>query len=78
MHIVSRVGGFISGSKEAYAYLPESILEFPSPEEVKEIMQQAGLQKVETYRLTLGAATVHAGIKEGLDDDRTSGSSDEC
>lgn len=65
LHIAPHIGGLISGRKEAYTYLPESILEFPSPEEVKEIMHEAGLQKVETYRLTLGAATVHAGIKGG-------------
>ena len=65
LHIAPHIGGLISGRREAYTYLPESILEFPSPREVKEIMQEAGLQKVETYRLTLGAATVHAGTKRG-------------
>jgi demethylmenaquinone methyltransferase/2-methoxy-6-polyprenyl-1,4-benzoquinol methylase len=64
-HIAPYIGGLISGSREAYTYLPQSILEFPSPQEVKEIMEEAGLQGVETYRLTLGSATVHAGIKGG-------------
>ena len=63
--IASRIGGLISGKKEAYTYLPHSILEFPPPEEVKRIMEGAGLEKVETYRLTFGAATVHVGIKQG-------------
>ncbi len=62
-HIAPYIGGLLSGRREAYTYLPESILEFPSPEKVKEIMQQAGLQKVETHHLTLGAATVHIGTK---------------
>ena len=61
--IAPHVGRLISGKREAYTYLPESILEFPPPEEVKEIMQEAGLQKMKIYRLTLGAATVHTGIK---------------
>jgi len=26
-------------------------------------MEEAGLEKVETYRLTFGAATVHVGLK---------------
>jgi len=64
-HIAPHIGGLISGRREAYTYLPESILEFPSPEDVKEIMQKAGIQTVETYRLTLGAATVHTGTKGG-------------
>ena len=38
-------------------------MESPSPEEVKKIMENAGLQEVEVYRLTLGIATVHAAIK---------------
>jgi demethylmenaquinone methyltransferase/2-methoxy-6-polyprenyl-1,4-benzoquinol methylase len=63
--IAPHIGGLLSGQRAAYTYLPESILEFPSPGEVKEIMQQAGLQRIETHRLTLGTATVHTGIKEG-------------
>ncbi len=62
-HIAPFVGGLISGSKEAYIYLADSIMEFPSPEEVKKIMENAGLQEVKVYRLTLGIATVHAAIK---------------
>lgn len=62
-HIAPFVGGLISGSKEAYTYLADSIMESPSPEEVKKIMENAGLQEVEVYRLTLGIATVHAAIK---------------
>ena len=63
--IAPRIGGLISGRREAYTYLPESILEFPSPEEVKRIMAERGLEKVETYRLSFGAAAVHVGIKGG-------------
>ena len=57
------IGRAIAGSREAYTYLPESIAGFPSPEEVKAVMEEAGLQKVEIYRLTLGMATVHVAIK---------------
>lgn len=57
------IGGMVSGKREAYTYLPESILEFPSPEEVARMMQAAGLPRVKTYRLTFGAATVHVGVK---------------
>ena len=64
-HIAPYIGGLISGKKEAYTYLPQSILEFPSPQEVTRIMEEAGLQRVETYRLILGTATVHVGVKEG-------------
>jgi len=60
-HIIKYIGGLISGNRGAYSYLPESIVEHITPEEVKKIMQDAGFRDVEMYRLSLGAATVHVG-----------------
>lgn len=62
--VIRCVGGLISGKWEAYRYLPQSILEFPSPQEVQKVMENAGWRRVEIYRLTFGAATVQTGIKE--------------
>ncbi len=62
---VPRIGSLVSGNKEAYTYLPQSIMEFPSPEEVRQIMHNAGIINVEIHRLTFGIATVHAGTKAG-------------
>lgn len=61
--IAPYIGGLVSGKREAYTYLPDSILGFPSPEEVKRVMEESGLQKVEILRLTFGSATVHVGVK---------------
>lgn len=55
------VGEIVSGRKGAYKYLPESMLNFPGPEEFKKIMEEAGLQDVEYYKLTFGIAAVHTG-----------------
>jgi demethylmenaquinone methyltransferase/2-methoxy-6-polyprenyl-1,4-benzoquinol methylase len=55
----------VSGNREAYTYLPDSILEFPSPEDVAQVMRDAGLGDVEVHRFTFGAATVHTGVKRG-------------
>jgi demethylmenaquinone methyltransferase/2-methoxy-6-polyprenyl-1,4-benzoquinol methylase len=63
--VIRCVGGMVSGKWDAYTYLPQSILEFPSPEEVQKVMESAGWRSVEINRLTLGAATVQTGIKEG-------------
>ncbi len=60
---VPRIGSLVSGNKEAYTYLPQSIVEFPSPEEVRQIMHNAGIIDVEIHRLTFGIATVHVGTK---------------
>jgi demethylmenaquinone methyltransferase/2-methoxy-6-polyprenyl-1,4-benzoquinol methylase len=53
------IGALISGSREAYHYLPASIVEFSTPEEVNEIMESAGLRNIEIHRLTMGIAAVH-------------------
>jgi demethylmenaquinone methyltransferase/2-methoxy-6-polyprenyl-1,4-benzoquinol methylase len=57
------VGGMISGSRDAYSYLPESIRKFPGPEELARQMQAAGFSTVEFERLTLGAVALHLGRK---------------
>jgi demethylmenaquinone methyltransferase/2-methoxy-6-polyprenyl-1,4-benzoquinol methylase len=58
------IGKVIAGNREAYTYLPQSIAGFLSPEEVKAVMEEAGLQQVEISRLSLGMATVHVAIKQ--------------
>ena len=64
-HFIKYVGGLISGNREAYTYLPRSIAEHIAPEEVKDLMRDAGFQEVEIHRLFYGTATVHAGKKTG-------------
>ncbi len=57
------VGGLISGSREAYSYLPESIRKFPGAEELARQMRDAGFSSVEFERLTFGAVALHLGRK---------------
>jgi demethylmenaquinone methyltransferase/2-methoxy-6-polyprenyl-1,4-benzoquinol methylase len=57
------VGGWISGSRDAYSYLPESIQKFPGAEGLAEQMQAAGFTGVEFERLTFGAVALHLGKK---------------
>ncbi len=40
--ILPRIGGAISGDKEAYAYLPGSVSKFPSPPELTALMEKTG------------------------------------
>jgi len=61
--VLPHLGRLISGSREAYEYLPHSIREFPSPEKVKSIMETVGLGDVKVHRLSGGIATVHVGAK---------------
>jgi demethylmenaquinone methyltransferase/2-methoxy-6-polyprenyl-1,4-benzoquinol methylase len=53
----------ISGSPEAYSYLPESIRKFPGAEELAQEMRQAGFSRVEFDRMTGGAVALHIGTK---------------
>ena len=57
------VGGMISGSHDAYTYLPESIKKFPGAEGLAEQMRAAGFADVEFERLTVGAVALHLGKK---------------
>lgn len=55
------LGRLISGDSQAYRYLADSIMEFPSPEEFSEIMRGAGLEGVRAHPLTFGVAHLHEG-----------------
>jgi demethylmenaquinone methyltransferase / 2-methoxy-6-polyprenyl-1,4-benzoquinol methylase len=57
------IGGLISGSREAYAYLPESIQKFPGAAELASEMRAAGFAQVEFERMTGGAVALHVGRK---------------
>jgi len=53
------IGGALSGSRDAYAYLPESVRKFPSPEELTEMMRAAAFAEVKFERLTGGIVALH-------------------
>ncbi|MHC4103765.1 MAG: bifunctional demethylmenaquinone methyltransferase/2-methoxy-6-polyprenyl-1,4-benzoquinol methylase UbiE [Planctomycetota bacterium] len=59
--ILPFIGEIISGKKGAYKYLPDSMLNFPPPEEFKKAMEETGLQDVRHYKLTFGAAIAYVG-----------------
>lgn len=61
--LLPRVGGMISGSRQAYSYLPESIRKFPNAEQLAGRMREAGFQKVEYELMTFGAVALHVGWK---------------
>jgi demethylmenaquinone methyltransferase / 2-methoxy-6-polyprenyl-1,4-benzoquinol methylase len=57
------VGGLISGSRDAYSYLPESIRKFPGAEDLASAMRRSGFTRVEFERMTGGAVALHLGWK---------------
>ena len=61
--ILPRVGGMVSGSRDAYSYLPESIKKFPGAEDLASKIKAAGFERVEFERMTGGAVALHLGYK---------------
>jgi demethylmenaquinone methyltransferase/2-methoxy-6-polyprenyl-1,4-benzoquinol methylase len=61
--VVPFVGWLISGHREAYMYLPESVAAFPTPPELKRIIESVGLRDVRYRTAMLGTIAIHWGIK---------------
>ncbi len=59
--ILPVLGGMISGDKEAYRYLAESIEGFYSQEEICNMMREAGFKDVSYRPLTMGIVTLYSG-----------------
>ncbi len=59
--ILPVIGGWISGSKEAYSYLPESVRKFPGAPELADQMRGAGFTNVRFERMTAGIVALHLG-----------------
>ena len=60
-HVLPALGGALSGSKDAYTYLPESVRKFPSAEELARQMREAGFRNVTFERITAGIVCLHRG-----------------
>jgi demethylmenaquinone methyltransferase/2-methoxy-6-polyprenyl-1,4-benzoquinol methylase len=56
-------GGWISGSKSAYEYLPDSVSRFPDQNKLAAMMKAAGFAEVSYQNLTGGIAALHLGTR---------------
>ncbi len=64
MLVLPMIGNIVSGGADnAYAYLPRSVMAFPSPEVLAERMKAAGFSSVNIKPLTFGIAYVHLAIR---------------
>lgn len=59
--VMPLLGGLISGSREAYEYLPQSVKRFPTPDELAIEMQSAGFTDVRYETMTGGTVALHLG-----------------
>jgi demethylmenaquinone methyltransferase/2-methoxy-6-polyprenyl-1,4-benzoquinol methylase len=61
--ILPFIGGLVSGSREAYSYLPRSIEKFPGADELLQMMEHAGFGEARYELLSCGIAALHTGQK---------------
>lgn len=59
--ILPAIGGLISGSRDAYTYLPESVRKFPDADGLAEQMRDCGFSSVRFERMTAGIVALHIG-----------------
>ena len=62
-HILPHVGGWISGNKGAYTYLPESVMRFPQGQAFLSIMQDCRFRNTMQQKLSFGIASIYVGEK---------------
>ena len=61
--ILPAIGRLVSKHRDAYTYLPESVLAFPEPEALAQRLRAAGFSRVGFERLTGGICAVHYGTR---------------
>ncbi len=57
------IGKFVSKNREAYTYLPETVMKFPDGDEFLAILTSIGFAGTREERMTSGIATVYVGTK---------------
>lgn len=62
-NVLPWLGKTVAGDEAAYRYLAESIRMHPDQEQLKHLLEQAGLEDVEYFNLTAGVVALHRGFK---------------
>ena len=57
------IGRIFSKNRNAYRYLPESVMQFPDNEQFVKLVERAGFSGIEQKKLTRGIATIYNGFK---------------
>jgi len=61
--LLPRLGKLVANDAAAYRYLAESIRMHPDQESLKQMMEHAGLERVEYFNLATGVVALHRGYK---------------
>jgi demethylmenaquinone methyltransferase/2-methoxy-6-polyprenyl-1,4-benzoquinol methylase len=61
--ILPKIGAIFSKNNQAYSYLPDSVLNFPSAEEFSKTIESCGFKDVKHKKMTYGIVTLFTGRK---------------
>lgn len=61
--LLPKIGDIVAKDADSYRYLAESIRMHPKQEELKQMMETAGLERCEYFNMTQGIVAVHRGYK---------------
>lgn len=64
-YIMPFIGGLISGDREAYKYLHDTVADFPCPDDFTLTIQQSGFVNVRCLLQALSTAAIYYGEREG-------------
>ena len=62
-HLLPHLGQIITGDRDSYQYLVESIRQFPPQEKFKALIEEAGFKRVTYRNMTGGVVALHSGWK---------------
>ncbi|WP_427501277.1 bifunctional demethylmenaquinone methyltransferase/2-methoxy-6-polyprenyl-1,4-benzoquinol methylase UbiE [Methylomonas sp. MED-D] len=62
-NLLPKIGAVVAKDEESYRYLAESIRMHPKQDELKQMMENAGLERCEYFNMTQGIVAVHRGYK---------------
>lgn len=65
-NIIPYFGKLFSRDRQAYRYLPDSVMKFPDNEDFIRILEKAGFVNSTQKKLTLGVASIYTGIKPSI------------
>ena len=61
-YLLPALGRLVAGDEASYRYLAESIRVHPSQDQLKAMMEGAGLERVEYWNLSAGVVALHRGF----------------
>jgi demethylmenaquinone methyltransferase/2-methoxy-6-polyprenyl-1,4-benzoquinol methylase len=62
-NVIPTMGRVVTGDRDSYQYLVESIRKFPDQESFARMIRAAGFEQVKYRNLTMGVAALHSGWK---------------